>query len=97
MRVWEIQGDFGLENLAIAERPEPEPGPGEVVVGVRACSLNYRDLQVVRGLYDPKMPLPRVPFPDGAGEVVAVGEGVTRWERGIESRASSCRGGSPAK
>ena len=82
MRVWEIQGDFGLENLAIAERPEPEPGPGEVVVGVRACSLNYRDLQVVRGLYDPKMPLPRVPFSDGAGEVVAVGEGVTRFERG---------------
>ena len=82
MRVWEIQGGFGLENLAIAERPEPEPGPGELVVEVRACSLNYRDLQVVRGLYDPKMQLPRVPFSDGSGEVVAVGEGVTRFDRG---------------
>ena len=82
MRVWEISGNFGLENLALAKRPEPEPGPGEVVVEVRACSLNYRDLQVVRGLYNPKMPLPRVPFSDGAGEVVAVGEGVTRFAEG---------------
>ncbi len=59
MRAWEVQGSSGLENLAIAERPEPTPGPGEVVVEVRACSLNYRDLQVVQGLYDPKMQLPR--------------------------------------
>ena len=82
MRSWEIRGDFGLENLAIAEKPEPEPGPGEVVVGVRACSLNYRDLQVVRGQYGPNIPLPLVPFSDGAGEVVAVGEGVTRFAEG---------------
>lgn len=82
MKVWEIRGEFGLDHLSIAERPEPEPGPGEVVVEVRACSLNYRDLQVVQGQYDPNMQLPRVPFSDGAGEVVAVGEGVTRFERG---------------
>ena len=82
MRVWEVRGDFGLDNLALGERPDPEPGPKEVVVEMRACSLNYRDLQVVQGLYDPKMPLPRVPFSDGAGEVVAVGEGVTRFAEG---------------
>ena len=82
MRTWEIRGDFGLQNLAIAEKPEREPGPGEVVVGVRACSLNYRDLQVVRGQYGPSTRLPLVPFSDGAGEVVAVGEGVTRFAEG---------------
>jgi NADPH:quinone reductase-like Zn-dependent oxidoreductase len=82
MRAWEIREDFGIENLALADRPDPEPGYGEVLVRVRACSPNYRDLQVVRGLYDPKMPLPRVPFSDGAGEVVAVGEGVTRFAAG---------------
>ena len=82
MRAWEIRGDFGIENLALVERPEPEPGPGEVVVEVRACSLNYRDLQVVRGQYGSGVPLSRVPFSDGAGEVVAVGEGVTRFAEG---------------
>lgn len=82
MRVWEIRGDFGLDNLALAERPEPEPGPGEVVVEVRACSLNYRDLQVVRGQYGSGVRLPIVPFSDGSGEVVAVGEGVTRFAEG---------------
>ncbi len=82
MRAWEIRGDFGIANLAIAEKPEPEPGPGEVVVEVRACSLNYRDLQVVRGQYGSNTRLPLVPFSDGAGEVVAVGEGVARFAQG---------------
>ena len=82
MRAWEIQDTFGIDSLSITEKPEPEPGPGQVAVRVRAVSLNYRDLQVVKGQYDPKMPLPRIPFSDGAGEVVAVGEGVTRMEVG---------------
>ncbi len=82
MRAWEIRDSFGIESLTITEKPEPEPGPGQVAVRVRAVSLNYRDLQVVKGQYDPKMPLPRIPFSDGAGEVVAVGEGVTRFEVG---------------
>lgn len=82
MKTWEIQSDFGIENLNLIEKPDPQPGPGEVLVGVRACSLNYRDLQVVQGLYDPKMSLPRVPFSDGAGEVLAVGEGVEKFEAG---------------
>ena len=82
MRTWEIQDDFGIENLNLIDRPDPEPGPGEVLIGVRACSLNYRDLQVVQGLYDPKMPLPRVPFSDGAGEVLAVGDSVGKFEVG---------------
>ena len=77
MRAWIIPS-FGLDNLRIEERPEPTPGPGQVVVAVRAVSLNYRDLLIVRGQYNPRMSLPRVPCSDAAGEVVALGPGVTR-------------------
>jgi NADPH:quinone reductase-like Zn-dependent oxidoreductase len=69
---------WGVENLVLTERPEPRPGPGQVVVRMRAASLNYRDLLMVRGEYNPKQRLPLVPCSDGSGEVVAVGEGVTR-------------------
>jgi NADPH:quinone reductase-like Zn-dependent oxidoreductase len=68
--------------LEFVERPTPAPGPGEVLVGVRAVSLNYRDLMVVKGFYNPKMRLPRIPCSDGAGEVVAVGADVTLWKPG---------------
>lgn len=88
MRVFEIRNGFGLESLVQGERPQPEPGPGEVLVRVRASSLNYRDLLVVKGLYNPKMPLPRIPLSDGAGEVVAVGAGVTRAKQGARVAAA---------
>jgi len=58
------------------------PGAGEVLVQVRAISFNYRDLLVVKGVYNPKLRLPRIPVSDGSGEVAAVGEGVTRWKVG---------------
>lgn len=77
MRAWVIE-QFGIPNLKLVERPEPNPGPGQVVVAVRAVSLNYRDLMMVKGQYNPRLPLPRVPCSDGAGEVVAIGSGVTR-------------------
>jgi NADPH:quinone reductase-like Zn-dependent oxidoreductase len=73
---------FGLKNLKSAERPTPQPGAGEVLVRLRAVSLNFRDLLVVQGKYNPRMKLPRVPVSDGAGEVAAVGEGVTAWKPG---------------
>lgn len=82
MRVWEIQGRFGLDALAFVERKDPEPGPGEVVVKVRAASLNYRDLLTVEGSYNPRQPLPLVPLSDGAGEVVSIGPGVDRVKEG---------------
>jgi NADPH:quinone reductase-like Zn-dependent oxidoreductase len=69
-------------NYAAAERPTPEPGAGEVLVRLRAVSLNYRDLLVIQGKYNPRMKLPRVPVSDGAGEVAAVGDGVTAWKAG---------------
>ena len=77
MRAWSIDA-FGFENLHLIDRPDPQPGYGQVVVAVQAVSLNFRDLLIVKGLYNPKMPLPRIPASDAAGEVIAVGPGVTR-------------------
>src|SRR5262245_472284 len=77
MKVLAIQNSFGIDSLAPMERPEPRPGPGQVLVKMRAWSLNYRDLLVVTGKYNPKLKLPFVPLSDGVGEVAAVGDGVT--------------------
>jgi NADPH:quinone reductase-like Zn-dependent oxidoreductase len=82
MKVYEIRGKFGLESLTLTDRPQPQPGPNEVLVRVKAVSLNYRDLLVAKGAYNPKMPLPRVPCSDAAGEVAAVGDGVRRVRTG---------------
>jgi NADPH:quinone reductase-like Zn-dependent oxidoreductase len=81
MKVWQIQS-FGIDKLALAELPEPRPGRGEVLVKVHAVSLNFRDLLMVRGQYNPKMALPRIPCSDGAGEVVEVGDEVTSTSPG---------------
>lgn len=79
MRVVELREGFGIEHLSLVERPEePAPGPGQVLVRIRAVSLNYRDLVVVKGTYPVGLQPPFVPVSDGAGEVVAVGEGVSR-------------------
>ena len=72
---------FGLENLKLTDVEPSPPGPGEVAVDVRAFSLNYRDLLVIQGNYNPKLPLPASPVSDGAGVVSAVGEGVTRVKK----------------
>ncbi len=81
MHAWQISS-FGIDSLEFVERPDPRPGAGEVLVSVRAVSLNFRDLMTVKGLYDPELKRPRIPCSDGAGEVVAVGEGVTAWKPG---------------
>lgn len=82
MRAIEIQNGFGLQNLALVERPEPRPDCGSVLVRIKAASLNYRDLMMAKGLYNPKQPLPLIPVSDGAGEVIEVGEGVSRFRVG---------------
>jgi NADPH:quinone reductase-like Zn-dependent oxidoreductase len=82
MKVLVLQSAFGLDNLTFEERPEPTPGQGQVQVRVRAVSLNYRDLLLVRGLYNPRLKFPRVLGSDAAGEVVAVGTGVTKFTPG---------------
>ena len=82
MKSWLLDGGFGFENLKLIDRPEPRPGAGQVVVRVNAVALNYRDLLVVKGIYNPKMSLPRIPCSDGAGEVIAIGADVSRVKVG---------------
>lgn len=82
MKVFEIQNAFGIENLVPAERPDPVPGPGQVLLEMRTVSLNYRDLLMVQGQYNPRQPLPLVPCSDGVGVVVEVGAGVERVRPG---------------
>ncbi|MBA4186257.1 MAG: NAD(P)-dependent alcohol dehydrogenase, partial [Acidobacteria bacterium] len=63
-------------------RDEPKPQANEVLVKFHAASLNYRDLMMVKGFYNPKLKTPLVPLSDGAGEVTSVGEAVTKWKIG---------------
>jgi NADPH:quinone reductase-like Zn-dependent oxidoreductase len=77
-----LRGSFGLDNLYLEQRSEVMPARGEVRVRVRAASLNYRDLLMMRGEYDARLPLPAVLGSDAAGEVVALGDGVTRFKVG---------------
>lgn len=81
MRIYELN-EFGIDNLRLTETEKPVPGPGEVLVEFYAFSLNYRDLLVVRGEYNPRARFPLVPLSDGAGVIAAVGEGVTKWKIG---------------
>lgn len=81
MKAYEIN-EFGIENLALVERETPQPEATEVLVKFHAASLNYRDLMIVKGAYNPKLKMPLVPFSDGAGEVVAIGEAVTKFKVG---------------
>jgi len=84
MKVYEVRkGSTTLEGLARAERPDPQPGWHEVLIRVRAVSLNYRDHMVVVGRYiGGAVNRDTIPCSDGAGEVVAVGPGVTRFKTG---------------
>ncbi|HEX4311949.1 MAG TPA: NAD(P)-dependent alcohol dehydrogenase [Acidobacteriaceae bacterium] len=81
MKAWQVPA-FGIENFKMVDLADPAPQSGQVLVRVHAVSWNYRDLLVVTGKYNPKMHLPRIPCSDGAGEVVAIGAGVTRVKVG---------------
>jgi len=79
MKVFQIQDDWGMAHLKPAVRPDPKPGPGQVLLRMRAASLNYRDLLVpLRGYGAHTGNLPLIPLSDGVGEVVETGAGVTR-------------------
>ncbi len=78
MKAMRIEGDWGLENLKQVDLADPQPGPGEVVIGMEAVSINPRDLILASGGYGRVGgSLPLVPLCDGAGKIVAVGDGVT--------------------
>src|SRR5260370_30291701 len=82
MKAYEIRDACGIDALVVSDRPDPATGQGLVAVRTRAVSLNFRDLVVVKGEYSKKLPLPMVPCSDCAGEVAAVGDGVTRVKPG---------------
>ncbi|MDE0727678.1 MAG: NAD(P)-dependent alcohol dehydrogenase [Alphaproteobacteria bacterium] len=77
MRQWRITDEWSFDGLKMVEAEQPEPGPGEVLLKMKAVSLNYRDyLMVGRGYGKMSGELPLVPLSDGVGEVVALGDGV---------------------
>jgi len=83
MRLYRFGKLGSLDTLKLQEEEAPRPGTGQVVVHIRACSLNHRDLNIVFGNYTSVTIKPAaIPLSDGAGEVVAVGQGVTRWKVG---------------
>ncbi len=79
MRVFQIEGEWGMDHLKLSTRPEPKAGPGQVLVKMMASSLNYRDLVVPnRGYGNHTGTLPLIPVSDGVGVVSAIAPGVTR-------------------
>ena len=74
--------DFSIDALGLVERPVPEVRRGEILVKISAASLNYRDLAILAQKYMPKLRLPYVPVSDCCGEVVEIGEAVTRFKEG---------------
>ena len=87
MKVFQIQDDWSFDHLKIVEREQPEPGPGEVLLQVKAASINYRDLVVpLRGYGSFTGTLPLVPISDGVGEVVEIGAGVNRVAYDVTSK-----------
>lgn len=82
MRALALEGSPGFENLVLRDRDVPEPRRHEIIIRVRATALNYRDVEIVGGSYHTAFKLPLVPVSDGVGEVVAIGEDVTRFKVG---------------
>jgi len=83
MRALVLHAHGGPETIRLeTDYPDPEPGEGEALIRIRACSLNYHDVFTRRGMPGIKVPLPVVPGLDIAGEVAALGPGVTGWQIG---------------
>jgi NADPH:quinone reductase-like Zn-dependent oxidoreductase len=77
VKIWQVAREWTVDGLELVEKPAPEPRAGEIAVRIRAATLNYRDLLTVQGRGG-AYKLPLIPFSDGAGEVMATGDGVAR-------------------
>lgn len=88
MKAWQIVSDRGIDALELNDVAARTPGPGEVAVRLRANSINYRDYLTITDPVSRKLPYPRIPNSDGAGDVTAVGAGVTGVK--IGDRVASC-------
>jgi NADPH:quinone reductase-like Zn-dependent oxidoreductase len=82
MRVLEVREPFGIDSLVFTSRPDPVPGPGEVVIRLHALSLNYRDRLVIEGFDRWRPTGPRIPVSDGAGVIAATGPEVSHVKEG---------------
>lgn len=100
MKCYELQGPSGIDGLALVERAMPQPGAGQILVRLKAATLNYRDLLTVKGGYGSRQKFPLVPVSDGAGVVELVGPGVREFapgDRVIGSFFEGWTGGEPSE
>lgn len=88
MRAYEIVSGGGVDALVLNDRQSPQPGTGEILVSLRASSINYRDLSTIEDPVTRGIEFPRIPNSDGAGEVIGVGAGVSRFKTG--DRVAGC-------
>jgi NADPH:quinone reductase-like Zn-dependent oxidoreductase len=82
MRCYEFSDAISLASLRLVERPDPTPGSKDIVIRMRAAAFNFRDIAMLRGKYHIDVSPPLIPLSDGAGEVIQVGEAVTRFRVG---------------
>jgi NADPH:quinone reductase-like Zn-dependent oxidoreductase len=100
LKCYELQGPNGIDGLALVDKPVPEPGASEVLVRLKAATLNYRDLIAIKGGYGSRQKFPLVPVSDGAGVIERVGPGVREFvsgDRVIGSFFENWTGGEPSE
>jgi NADPH:quinone reductase-like Zn-dependent oxidoreductase len=100
MQAYEARDASGIDGLRLVERPVPQPGPGGVLLRIRAVTLNYRDLLTIKGGYGSRQKFPLIPLSDAAGIVEAVGPGVARFkigDRAFNSFSQNWTGGTPTE
>lgn len=88
MKAWQIINNFGLENLHLVDLAATDLKPDEIRVNIKACSLNFRDLMVINGAYNPSQKLPLIPLSDASGIVTEVGAEVKNFK--VSDRVASC-------
>jgi len=86
LKAYELQGPGGVDAMMLVEKPVPAPGPGQVLVKLKAVTINYRDLLTVKGGYGSRQKFPLVPLSDGAGVVESVGPRDRQLFRGLARR-----------